>query len=111
MIYPLLECALEMRKRLARRPKLHVFADIVSAFLTTLALLARKAHFESDFVSGFQTLDRRACFCDNAGGLMAKGERFSDQDVAIAEVRIVVEVAAAEAGGGDADLELICARR
>ena len=38
---------------------------------------------------------------------MAEGERFTYEDVAVGEVGVVVEVAAAETGGGDADLEFI----
>lgn len=38
---------------------------------------------------------------------MAEGQRFADEDVAVAEVGVVVEVGAAEAGGGDADLDFV----
>lgn len=39
---------------------------------------------------------------------MAEGERLADEDVAVAVVGVVVEVAAAEACRGDADLKFVC---
>jgi hypothetical protein len=39
---------------------------------------------------------------------MAEGQRFADEDVAIAVVVVVVQVAAAETGAVDRDLDLIC---
>ena len=39
---------------------------------------------------------------------MAEGEGFADEDVAVAVVGVVMQVAAAEACGGDADLEFVC---
>lgn len=38
---------------------------------------------------------------------MPEAEGFADEDVAVAEVRVVVQVAAAEAGGGDVDLDFV----
>jgi len=38
---------------------------------------------------------------------VTEGQRFADEDVAVAEVGVVVQVAAAEAGGGYADLDLV----
>jgi hypothetical protein len=38
---------------------------------------------------------------------VAQGERLADLDVAVAVVGVVVQVAAAEACGGDADLEFV----
>ena len=38
---------------------------------------------------------------------MPERERFPDEDVAVAEVGVVVQVTAAETGGGDADLEFV----
>jgi len=38
---------------------------------------------------------------------MAEGKGFADENVAVAVVGVVVEVAAAEAGGGYADLEFV----
>ena len=39
---------------------------------------------------------------------MAEGEGLADLDVAVTVVAVVVQVAAAEACGGDADLEFVC---
>lgn len=39
---------------------------------------------------------------------MSKGKRFSNKNVAIPEMRVVVEVTATETGRGNADLELVC---
>jgi hypothetical protein len=54
MIDPLLQRTLEMREGLAGAPEFHVFANVVSAFLTSRALFARKADFEGNFVAGLE---------------------------------------------------------
>jgi hypothetical protein len=51
VINPLLQRALEMWKRLSRAPELHVFANVISAFFTSLTLFARDANFERYFVA------------------------------------------------------------
>lgn len=39
---------------------------------------------------------------------MAKTEGFADENISVAKVRVIVKVAATEAGGGNADLDFIC---
>lgn len=47
MINPLLQSALEMRETLCRASEFHVFADVVAAFFTAMAVVARDAYFQS----------------------------------------------------------------
>lgn len=107
MIHPLLQRALEMRETLPATPELDIFADVVAALFAALAGFAGQADFEGHFVAGLEVRDGGARGGDDAGGFVAEGERFADEDVAVAEVRVIMEVAAAEAGRGDVDLDFV----
>jgi len=108
VVDPLLQRALEMRETLPTTPELHLLADIIPPFLTSCTLSARQAHLERDLVSGLEVRDGGAYGADYAGGLVAEREGFADEDVAVSEVGVVVEVAAAEAGGRYLDLDFVC---
>lgn len=107
MIHPFLQRPLEMRETLPTAPELDIFADVVASLLAAFALLAGEADFEGDFVAGLEGGDGGAHGGDDAGGFVAEGEGLADEDVAVAEVGVVVEVAAAEACGGDVDLDFV----
>lgn len=110
VVDPLLEGTLGMRKGLCRGAEIHGAADVVAALGAVLAVLAGEADLEGDAVSGAQVGDGIADGDDGAAGLMAEGQRFADDDVAVAVVVEVVQVGAAEAGGLDGDLDLVAGR-
>lgn len=99
-----------MRDRLGRTAELHAAADIVPPLVAVLAALAGKANLEGDAVAGPQGGDAIAGGEDGAAGLVAEGEGFADEDVAVAEVVEVVQVGAAEAGGLYGDLDFVAGR-
>jgi hypothetical protein len=49
-------------------------------------------------VADLQSSNLGTDFCNDAGGLMAESQGFSNEDVAVAEVRVVMEVGTAETG-------------
>lgn len=108
VVDPLLQRALEMRESLATASELHVFANVVAALGAAGTTPAWQADFESNFVAGLEAGDIGADRSDYACRFVAEGERLADEDVAVAVVGVVVEVAAAEAGGGNADLKFVC---
>lgn len=107
MVDPLLQRALEMREALARAAEAHLLADVVAALGAAVAFLAGEPDFEGDFVAWLEGCDGGADCCDDAGGFVAEGEGLADEDVAVAEVRVVVEVATAETCARDRNLEFV----
>src|ERR1700761_1739966 len=91
MINPLLQCALRMRKRLRRAPKLHLGANIIPALLTSFANPTWQPNLQCDFISNFETsLDFCSHRYNHARRLVAQRHGLEDLDVAIAEVVVVV---------------------
>lgn len=94
-----LQGALGVREGLGRRPERHGLADVVAALGAERAGAAGQADLERDGVAGREVGDGGADGGHGAGGFVAEGEGLADLDVAVAEVREVVQVGAAEAGG------------
>lgn len=103
----LLQRALEVWETLATAPEPELFADVVTTFRAACTAAAGQADFESDSVACFEVCDGRADGRDDASGFVTEGEGFADEDIAVAVVGVVVQVAATEAGGGYPDLELV----
>lgn len=108
VINPLLQRSLEMRETFCRTPKLHVLADIVASLFAAVAGIARHADFQGNAIADGEVGDGRADSGDDAGGLVAQGQGLADEDVAVAVVGVVVEVAAAEAGAVNCYLDFGC---
>lgn len=94
-----------MGERLGRTPELHAAADVVAIGSAELALATRKADLECNAVSDSQAVGIGPDGDDGAAGLVAEGQRLAHEDVAVAEVREVVQVGAAQARGLDGDLD------
>jgi hypothetical protein len=86
MIDPFLEGALEMWKGLAAASKTHVFANVVAALLTSLALFTWKTDFHGHSISRRKIPNLGPDSSDHTGRFVPETERFSDQNVAIPEV-------------------------
>jgi hypothetical protein len=59
MVYPLLECALEVRERLGTAPEPHLLAEVVSAFSADATLTTRDANLEGHAVTDAEARDLR----------------------------------------------------
>lgn len=91
MVEALLQRALEMGKRFAAASEPHGFADVVAAGTAARAGVARNADLERDVVANSEGRGGIAADGgDDAGGLVAEGKRFLDENVAVAEVGVVV---------------------
>jgi hypothetical protein len=108
VVDPLLQCALRMWERLGRASEVHALAYVVPPFKTQLTLLTRLADLERNPVTHLEVTDARTDGRDDARGLVTQRQGFPDEDVAITVVTEVVQVGAAEAGGLDGDLDLVC---
>lgn len=86
----LLQRSLQVRKRLGRAPKLHASADVVSAAVAVLAVLARQANLERDTIALLEVRNARSHGDDGAAGFVAQRQRLAYEDVAIAKVSKVV---------------------
>ena len=100
-----------MRKRLRGTPEPQALADIISARLAEIALRAGQADFQRDSIAGSEMRHLGADGADDAGRLVAKGQGLADKNIAIAVMREVVEIRAAEARSLDCDLGLERRRR
>lgn len=100
-----LEGALGVGKRFGRGAEGHGAADVVAAAGAEGAGGAGLADLEGDAVAWLEGgwRDAAADGGDDAGGFVAEGEGLAHEDVAVAVVRVVVQVGAAEAGGFDGD--------
>lgn len=72
VIYPFLQCALEMGNTLCTTPEAHFLAKVISAFSADGTLAAWKANLESDSVANGEAVYLRANGHHRAGGFMAK---------------------------------------
>lgn len=108
VIHHLLQRPLRMRIRLRGAAEPHAGTDIIPPLPTPLAFFARLAHLQRDLISYLPLIrgHRGSDSHDDAGGFVAEGQGFADEDVAVAEVSVVVEVRAAEAGCVDCDLQV-----
>jgi hypothetical protein len=86
MIDAFLQRALEMRESLAAASEAHVFADVVSALLAPLALLARQTDLHGHPITRREISDLRPDRGHHAGGFMSEAEGLPDEDVAVSEM-------------------------
>lgn len=96
MIDLFLQSPLEMGECLSTAPETHIGANVVTTFLTPLTFLARQSDFECYSVAWLEIRHRGANSGNDSGRFMAETERFANEDVAVAEVGVVVQIAAAE---------------
>lgn len=99
-----------MRKALRRTAEAHFLAQIVAVFVAACAVLARQADFEGHMVADGEVRDGGPERGHHAGGFVAECEWGAEDEIAIAAVREVVQVAAAEPGGADGDLDFVGGR-
>lgn len=105
VVDPLLQRPLKMRERLGRAAEAHTLADVVPALLAERAVLTGQTDFERDAVADPQMAHLRANTGHDAGRLVAQRHGLAHEDVAVAVVREVVQVGAAEAGRLHGDLD------
>lgn len=110
MVDPLLQRPLRVRYCFRTAPELHLPTDVVALSIAVLATLARQSDFERHAVTSLQVRHRGADGGDETAGLVAKGQRLTDNDVAVAVVIVVVQVGAAETGGLNSDLDFVGGR-
>ncbi|EAU39285.1 sorbitol dehydrogenase [Aspergillus terreus NIH2624] len=84
--------AVKMREDLRAAAELHVRADVVAAGLAVGAGATGQADLQSDAIAGLEAGDVGAYGGDDAGGLMAQTHGLAHDKVAIAAVRVVVQV-------------------
>lgn len=103
----LLEGALGMREVPSRRAKAHLPADVVPTFPTLPTFLAGDSRFEGHSVSDMKASHGGTHRRDDSGRLVPEGERLLDQDVAVAEVIVVVQIRTTEPGRLDGHLDVL----
>lgn len=85
----------------------HVAADVVPADVAEGAPAAGQANLEGDAVAGPEALGVGPGGDHDAARLVAQRQRLLHQDVAVAVVREVVQVRAAQARRLDGDVDLV----
>lgn len=96
VINSLLKRALKMRKSTYGTSKLHILADVVSPFQTTLACFTWYPHFQGHSVPNPEVLHRGSYRGYNPCGFVAQRHGLPDLYISIAVVLVVVEVGAAK---------------
>jgi hypothetical protein len=81
-----------MGESLCARSELHLRADVVAALFAEGACTAGETDFEGDAVAHFEGCYFGADCCDCAGGFVAETHWRAHDEVAIAAVRVVVQV-------------------
>lgn len=104
MVHPLLESTVEVGEGLCTRAEAHAFAEVIPSFSAVFAIIAHHTALDSDTLADTEVSDTGTNGGDDAGRLMAKHQRRLDAEVAVAAVREVVEVGAAETRSTDSDL-------
>lgn len=94
-----------MGEGLGGTPELHGWADIVAALEAEVARFAGLADFQGDAVSNSEGRDAGSDGGDDTGGFMAQRQGFANEDIAIAEVGVIVQVGATEPGSLNCDLD------
>lgn len=110
MVYPILECALEVREALCTTPESHLLAEVVATFPADTTLSARDTDFQCNSISKLEASHLGADGDNSAGGLMAKRQRLAGAEVAIREFLVVGDVRAANSRGPDGNLQLANSR-
>lgn len=110
VIDPLLESALVVRHGFCATAEPHFGAEVITAALTRPAVVARYANFERHSVIDSETRYLLANSDNNTSRFMAKREGSGNLQVTVAILVVVGNVAAADPGRLDLDLELVRAR-
>jgi hypothetical protein len=92
MVNAILKGSLCMWKGLRTTPKLHLLADIIPAFLTSVTMFTRLPDLERNFVSNFEAFDIGTNADYYARRFVAQRHGLSDNNVAIAVVSVVMEI-------------------
>ena len=107
VIDALLEGSLEVRHGLCATPKPHARAEVVSPALAGPTVVAGDADLQCDALANLEARHGLANRHDDPGRLVAQRQRLDGLEIAIAELVVVRDVAAAHARRLDSDLELI----
>lgn len=102
----LLKSSLSVREGLGRAAKLHALADVVSANGTQVTGLTWLADLERNVISDGKVCDIGGDSCNDTARFVAKSKGLLDENVAVAEVVVVVQVGTAESRSLDSDLDL-----
>jgi hypothetical protein len=81
-----------MREGLCGTAETHTGADVVATSYTVTAFLARDANFKSDLITGFESCHTGTNYLHHPRRLVTQRHRLTDEDVAIAEVIVVMLV-------------------
>jgi hypothetical protein len=96
-----------MRICFSRAFKPHVSADIVPASTTKLTVSAGQADFQRNPLPRFEPIDVGTHADNLASTLMSESQGFSNEYIPIPEVFVIMQITAADAGGGYDNLNFI----
>lgn len=102
----LLKSSLSVREGLGRAAELHALADVVSPNGTQVTGLTWLADLERNVISDGKVCDIRGDSSNDTARFVAKSKGLLDENVAVAEVVVVVQVGTAESRSLDSDLDL-----
>lgn len=102
----LLKSSLSVREGLGRAAELHALADVVSPNGTQVTDLTWLADLERNVISDGKVCDIRGDSSNDTARFVAKSKGLLDENVAVAEVVVVVQVGTAESRSLDSDLDL-----
>lgn len=92
MVNPFLKCTLEMGNGFGATPEPHLGTQIVSASLTSPAVVAWHPDFKCDSVSNAETVHAISNGFDHSSRLVAKGKRRHGLQITIAKVLVIGHV-------------------
>jgi hypothetical protein len=102
-----LERALEVRYRFGATAEPHARAEVISTSLTRPTVVTRHAHLECYALANLEPSDCISNGGDHSRRLVAQRERLHGLEIAVAEVLVVGNVATADTGDFDSDLEFM----
>jgi hypothetical protein len=102
----LAEQALHMREDTGAAEEPHVQAEVLPTFPTGGAPTTPSRRIDGDPIARLHAQDALADRGDDAGGLVARGERLADPEAADTTVKVVMHVRAADTGSSEPDQHL-----
>src|ERR1700722_6524928 len=90
MVDPLLKGAIHVRECFGAAAKLHILAEVVTAFLTPRATIAHDTGFDRDSLTWHKIRHGRSNRGDNAGCLMTKNKGCLHSEIAILAMQEVM---------------------